>query len=65
MTKAAAPAATSALVRVPAMRCRHCRSKPIVAPNAIASNKRMANCSVPIRILSFSILLIWKKEGDC
>ena len=42
MTKAAAPAATSALVRVPAMRCCHCRSNPTVAPIAIASTKRMA-----------------------
>ena len=35
-TKAAAPAATSALVRNPARLCRHCRSAPMIAPNTKA-----------------------------
>lgn len=37
--KTAAPVATSALVRRPAMRWRHWRSAPITAPRHIASNK--------------------------
>ena len=32
MTNIAAPADTSALVRKPAMRCRHCRSRPMATP---------------------------------
>jgi hypothetical protein len=32
ITKADAPAATNAFVRVPAIRCLHCRSNPTTAP---------------------------------
>ena len=33
---AAAPSATSTLVRSPAERCRHCRSSPIAVPSTKA-----------------------------
>src|SRR5207302_10840362 len=41
-TNRAAPTETSALVRSPAMRCRHCRSKPMSAPNRSAMPRRKA-----------------------
>jgi len=43
MTNMAAPAATRAFVRRPAMRCRHCRSAPMKAPRIRANPKRIAN----------------------
>jgi len=42
MTNIAAPAATNAFVRSPAMRCRYWRSAPIKAPSTSASPNRIA-----------------------
>src|ERR1051326_942510 len=47
MVNAGAAAATRPLVRVPAIRCRHCRSRPIVQPSARARAKRIKKSKGP------------------
>jgi hypothetical protein len=55
MTKPAAPIETSALVRSPAIRCRHCRSKPMTALTSRAVPSRIAISRGAIAAFPFRI----------
>ena len=52
MTKLAEPSATSVLVRRPATRLRHCRSKPIRALRPQATARSNAACSMVIVMIA-------------